>query len=64
VPTAAPVTIIHGLHDEVVPIAASRAYAAAHPERVRLIAVDSDHRLNDQLDRIWEQLCDVLGQDP
>jgi hypothetical protein len=48
--------ILHGLNDEVVPIAGSRQYAAAYPARVRLREVDSDHRLSDQLDRIWREV--------
>ncbi len=38
------------------PIAGSRTYAARFPEQVTLIEVDSDHRLGDQLDLIWQQL--------
>ena len=55
VPPAAPLTIIHGQHDEVVPVQHSRDYAASYPEKVRLLEVDSDHRLNDQLEFVWEQ---------
>lgn len=52
----APITIIHGKHDNVVPIELSRQYAASYPEQVELIEVDSDHRLSDQLSLIWQQL--------
>ncbi len=52
----APITIIHGRHDDVVPIELSRQYAAAHPRQVELIEVESDHRLSDQLPLIWRQL--------
>ncbi len=54
VPPAAPTCIIHGRQDEVIPIGNSRAYAASYAG-VRLIEVDSDHRLADQLPVIWEQ---------
>jgi pimeloyl-ACP methyl ester carboxylesterase len=56
VPPPAPVTIIHGRRDDVIPVARSRCYAAQYPDRVELIEVDSDHRLNDHLDFIWEHL--------
>ncbi len=55
IPPAAPLVIIHGQHDEVIAPQRSRDYTASYPERVRLLEVDSDHRLNDQLDFIWEQ---------
>ena len=54
-PPPTPVMIIHGQNDEVIPIAHSRQYAASFPEKTQLIEVDSDHRLNDQLEFIWEQ---------
>ena len=53
-PPPVPTVIVHGVNDDVVPIGGSRNYAAAYPELVSLIEVDSDHRLNDQLDLIWE----------
>jgi pimeloyl-ACP methyl ester carboxylesterase len=56
VPPPAPLTIIHGRHDDVVPIANSRRYAAQYPDQVQLIDVDAGHRLSDQLDLIWERL--------
>jgi pimeloyl-ACP methyl ester carboxylesterase len=42
-PPVAPTIIVHGVRDEVVPIAASRAWAARH--HVRVIEVDGDHGL-------------------
>jgi pimeloyl-ACP methyl ester carboxylesterase len=62
VPPSVPVTIIHGRHDDVVPIAYSRQYASQFPERVVLLEVESDHRLSDQMDFVWEQLRVLLGQ--
>ena len=53
VPPPAPITIIHGVNDDTVPIEGSRRYAAAFPNQVRLVEVDSDHRLNDRLPLIW-----------
>jgi pimeloyl-ACP methyl ester carboxylesterase len=55
VPPAAPLLIIHGQHDDVIPSRRSRDYAASYPGQVRLLEVDADHRLNDQLDFVWEQ---------
>ncbi len=47
-----PTVIIHGTGDDVVPIEVSRAFAAVHPDGVRLIEVDDDHRLAGSLERI------------
>lgn len=47
--------IIHGRQDEVVPIATSRAYAAANA-KARLIEVDDDHSLMANLDLIYDRL--------
>lgn len=52
--------IIHGQNDEVVPIQYSHEYATNFPDRVQLLEIDSDHRLNDQLEFIWEQACPFL----
>ncbi len=56
VPPAAPATIIHGRNDSLVPIADSRRYATQFAKQVTLIEVDSDHRLRDQLEFIWQQV--------
>ena len=60
VPPPAPTMIIHGRNDEVVPIENSRRYVATHPDQTELVEVDSDHRLNDQLDLIWEHVRSFL----
>ncbi len=44
-PAGLPTQVLHGARDAVVPVSASRAYAAASPH-VRLIEVDDDHRLS------------------
>jgi len=59
VPPAVPTLVIHGRHDDVIPIDNSRDYAAAH-DQVQLIEVDSEHMLNDQLSFIWEQVQSFL----
>lgn len=56
----APVTIIHGWNDEQVPVEDSRFYAEKFPGRVSLKEVDSDHRLGDQLDVIWNSVEEVF----
>ena len=49
----APTVIIHGRHDDIVPIEGSQAYAKEHS--ATLIEVEDDHRLAQSLERIvWE----------
>ena len=48
--------IIHGKMDQVIPIEESRKFAARYPDHVKLIEVDSDHRLGDQIETIWDQI--------
>ena len=57
VPPPAKMMIVHGRSDDILPIQNSRDYAAAYPNLVQLIEVASDHRLNDQLDLIWQQVA-------
>jgi pimeloyl-ACP methyl ester carboxylesterase len=58
-PPPAPITIIHGREDEVVPFAASREYARAYPDQVQLIEVTAGHDINAHLPLIWETLQQV-----
>jgi dipeptidyl aminopeptidase/acylaminoacyl peptidase len=58
--------IFHGVHDDIVPIDYSRAFAASHPN-VRLVELESDHELlsspgqnSDVLDRIVAEATDFL----
>ncbi|MDX2273049.1 MAG: YqiA/YcfP family alpha/beta fold hydrolase [Cyanobacteriota bacterium] len=54
-----PTLIWHGRQDEVIPVQASRAYAAHRPW-VDLIELDSDHALTDHLAICWpsvQQFC-------
>lgn len=48
----APTTIIHGIHDEVIPIEVSRNFAKQHG--ATLVEVDDDHSLAQSVDRIVE----------
>lgn len=50
-----PTLILHGKHDDVVPIEVSRNYASQHSQ-VKLIELDSDHGLNDVKDIIWQEI--------
>ena len=62
-PPPAPMVIVHGRQDQVVPVSASRAYARQYPEQVRLVEVDASHTgLNDNLDLIWNQLAGLLNR--
>ncbi len=45
-----PVTIIHGWHDDVIPVAHSIRYAQAHTADLHVI--NSNHTLNDSLDQV------------
>jgi uncharacterized protein len=51
-----PTLIIHGINDDVIPIAASRAFVTQRPW-VELLEWDSDHQLTDASDRIWQEIC-------
>ncbi|HIK31615.1 MAG TPA: alpha/beta fold hydrolase [Oscillatoriales cyanobacterium M4454_W2019_049] len=51
--------ILHGRHDEVIPVAASRQYAQSRPW-VRSIELDSDHALGNVLEESWERIRQFL----
>jgi uncharacterized protein len=48
-PPPAPLLILHGRQDEIVSIAASRAYVRAHPAQTELIELEAGHDLNPHL---------------
>ena len=54
-----PTLIIHGIHDNVVPIQVSRDYAQQHSQ-VKLIELDSEHGLNDVRVKIWQETRNFL----
>jgi uncharacterized protein len=58
-PPPAPITIIHGTEDEVVPITASRAYVQTYFDQVALIEVTAGHDINDHLPLVWQTLRQV-----
>lgn len=55
-PEGIPTAILHGVHDDVVPIADSRRYRDRAPDRVRLWELDDGHRLAESLDLLVEVL--------
>ncbi len=50
-----PTLILHGVHDDVIPIQASRDYAVQRPW-VQLVELDSDHALDTAKDEIWQAI--------
>jgi predicted alpha/beta-hydrolase family hydrolase len=56
---AVPTVIVHGWHDDVVPVDNSIRWAREH--RATLHVLDSDHRLEDQIEMICRLLRDFLS---
>ncbi len=56
IPPTAPTLILHGKGDEIVPVQNSRDYVSQYPDMVKLVELDSDHGLLDQMDAIWEHV--------
>ena len=54
-----PTLIMHGVHDEVIPIQASRNYAYLRPW-VELVEFDSDHALAEVSQAIWGSITQFL----
>ncbi len=57
-----PTLILHGIHDEVIPLMASRNFARQRPW-VNLIELDSDHALGNVSKKIWDaiaQFCQLI----
>lgn len=50
-----PTLILHGKHDTIIPIQASRSFAANRPW-VQLIELEDDHSLGNLLEEIWEAM--------
>jgi pimeloyl-ACP methyl ester carboxylesterase len=55
-----PALVVHGLHDDVVPVEASETFARNHPN-VELRVIESGHELTDSLDRLWYETAMFLG---
>jgi len=52
-------SVVHGWRDEIVPVERAWRFAQAH--RARLLVLDSDHGLNDQLPVLAEVLAELLA---
>lgn len=59
IPFDTPVTVVHGLRDEICPIEGSRHFKQLNPQ-TRLIAVDDGHSLSASLDVIEQAIRDLL----
>jgi pimeloyl-ACP methyl ester carboxylesterase len=57
-----PTLILHGVHDDVVPVEISRAFAADRPH-VRLIELDDDHQLLTSIPRLLSEI-ELFLRDP
>jgi pimeloyl-ACP methyl ester carboxylesterase len=60
-PPAIPITIVHGWHDDIVPVENSYRYACRCSATLHL--VDGDHRLTANIDEIneyWHQFLDTI----
>jgi pimeloyl-ACP methyl ester carboxylesterase len=49
-----PTLVFHGVHDEVIPVAESRAFADHNAEFVEYCELDSDHDLLNVLNTMWD----------
>ncbi|MEM7773417.1 MAG: YqiA/YcfP family alpha/beta fold hydrolase [Cyanobacteria bacterium P01_A01_bin.37] len=58
-----PTLILHGIHDEVIPIEASRHYRQSRPW-VSLQELDSDHGLADVTEAMWRSLIEFCNRPP
>jgi len=53
--------IVHGTEDELIPVAASAAFAARHPGAVFMPIEGGNHSLNDRLDEVFAAVFDFFG---
>ena len=60
---AQPTLILHGVRGDVVPVAVAQRFAR-NTSRARLVTLDSDHELTDQLDNLWLHAARFLGIEP
>jgi pimeloyl-ACP methyl ester carboxylesterase len=52
--------ILHGIHDDVAPVAFSETFARNRPN-VRLVELASGHELTDVKERLWDETAAFLG---
>ena len=57
---AVPTLILHGVADETIPVAASRAYVAQR-NWCRLVELQSNHALGDVLPQLWDEISKFLA---
>ena len=57
-----PTLILHGQHDETIPIQASIDYANSRSQ-VKLISLDSDHSLGNKMEIIWQETTSFCSID-
>ena len=57
-----PTLILHGQHDETIPIQASIDYAKPRSQ-VKLISLDSDHSLGNKMEIIWQETTSFCSID-
>jgi uncharacterized protein len=55
-----PALVLHGKADPVVPVEASREFAAGH-SNITLLELESGHELTDVLDKLWVETARFLG---
>jgi pimeloyl-ACP methyl ester carboxylesterase len=55
-----PCLVLHGLQDVVVPFQQSLRFAAVHPSTTKLVSLDSDHELTNNLNEIWNHSKNFL----
>lgn len=55
-----PALVVHGLHDDVVPVEASESFVRSHPN-VTLCVINSGHELTDSMDKLWNETAMFLG---
>ncbi|HHP7244928.1 MAG TPA: YqiA/YcfP family alpha/beta fold hydrolase [Elainellaceae cyanobacterium] len=55
-----PTRILHGMHDDVIPIVASREFAGSRPW-VQLTEMNSDHGLGNVLSQLWQAIQDFCN---
>lgn len=60
-PPPAPIKIIHGLNDQIIPINLSRLYADRYPASVHLIEVDDNHRLSSSSELILQEATSLFN---
>jgi len=51
--------ILHGIHDNVVPVGISSAYASRRPD-IKLVLFESGHELTDVLEPMWVEISNFL----